>query len=490
METDPPAPADDAPDRAAERHDLGRVLDDEVAGLSDAHRAVLAMCVLDGITNAEAATRLGVPVGTVDSRLHAAKAKLRQRLIGRGIAGAASLSLAVPLAGPAGEELLHRTVTAAAGFALGQAIAPPLVVALATEVSNAMTLLKFKLLAGAAMALTLAGGTGVYLAQAPAAKPSDPPAKAKAEPAKPAEPKAAATLTATTTPGTTQRTTAVLAKPAGFEKPFNLSLGELLNKLTEETGVTFRAEENWLTHNGVVNPYDQEIAIRVVKGLSVSDILNETCDYLNYRNSSSEGVGKVGYRVKGNQVIIGPKFIPASAPSNFTPGIEGQPLLLPQSEIVKVLYGPTVSLSVTDKTLHEIVDLLREQTGANIVINERARADTGFSKEETVTLTLNDTKLFTVLKIVGDLFGLAPASVDNVFYLTSPDKATEMNRETSRALFGEPAGQQPVMVPIDKDGKFVPHRWMEMFGGMGGGDVRVLPNFVPHNVDEAKAKKP
>ena len=53
---------------------------DALASLSANHRAVIALVDLDGLTYQEAADLLGVPVGTVMSRLHRARAKVRARL--------------------------------------------------------------------------------------------------------------------------------------------------------------------------------------------------------------------------------------------------------------------------------------------------------------------------------------------------------------------------------------------------------------------------
>lgn len=48
--------------------------------LSDDHRAVVVLVDVDGLTYQEAADLLGVPIGTIMSRLHRARRKLRARL--------------------------------------------------------------------------------------------------------------------------------------------------------------------------------------------------------------------------------------------------------------------------------------------------------------------------------------------------------------------------------------------------------------------------
>lgn len=69
-------------------HDeLDPVVREALASLSTKHRAVIALVDLDGLTYQEAAGVLGVPVGTVMSRLHRARAKVRGHLEAEGITG-------------------------------------------------------------------------------------------------------------------------------------------------------------------------------------------------------------------------------------------------------------------------------------------------------------------------------------------------------------------------------------------------------------------
>src|SRR5262249_35943549 len=76
-----PAPAEADTDWA----DVRPVLDAEIGRLPDKLRTVLVLCELQGLDRPTAAARLGVPLGTVSSRLSRAKEALRRRLIRRGI---------------------------------------------------------------------------------------------------------------------------------------------------------------------------------------------------------------------------------------------------------------------------------------------------------------------------------------------------------------------------------------------------------------------
>jgi RNA polymerase sigma factor (sigma-70 family) len=66
-------------------HDVRPVLDDEVSRLPQRYRSVFVLCCLEDKTNEEAARELGVPIGTVLSRLSRARARLRSRLTRRGV---------------------------------------------------------------------------------------------------------------------------------------------------------------------------------------------------------------------------------------------------------------------------------------------------------------------------------------------------------------------------------------------------------------------
>jgi RNA polymerase sigma-70 factor, ECF subfamily len=72
---------------AALHDDLDPIVRAALVSLSAKHRAVVALVDLDGLTYREAADLLEVPVGTVMSRLHRARAKVRAHLEASGILG-------------------------------------------------------------------------------------------------------------------------------------------------------------------------------------------------------------------------------------------------------------------------------------------------------------------------------------------------------------------------------------------------------------------
>jgi RNA polymerase sigma factor (sigma-70 family) len=188
---EPYAPADGAPD------DWRPVLDEELSRLSDKYRAVVVLCELEGRPRKEVAARLGIPEGTLSSRLAAARRLLARRLARRGLTlGAASLVAALGAdTASAGvpARLTVATVKAAALSAVGgapSAAAPADVLALAEGVLKAMLLHKLKVTAALLLALAVLGaGAGFLAGSRLGAEPAaDRPARAEAPPAKDAAP--------------------------------------------------------------------------------------------------------------------------------------------------------------------------------------------------------------------------------------------------------------------------------------------------------------
>jgi RNA polymerase sigma factor (sigma-70 family) len=167
--------APDAPEPEAAsdvpRSDLAELLDFELSRLPDKYRTALVLCELEGKTHADAAERLGWPIGTLSGRLSRARAMLARRLTRRGVLLAGG-SLAVLLARSEGAAsaalpapLLSSTARAAGLFAAGRAATagavPSGAAALAGEVLKTMLFSKIRLTtaitAAALLALTLVG---------------------------------------------------------------------------------------------------------------------------------------------------------------------------------------------------------------------------------------------------------------------------------------------------------------------------------------------
>jgi RNA polymerase sigma-70 factor (ECF subfamily) len=168
------------------------VLDEELARLPERERQPLVMCYLQGLTQEEAAARLGWPRGTLKRRLEKGRDVLRHRLLRRGLGPAAAAWVAVGaeqlLAGTVPDMLKTGTVAGAAAFAAHCVVpagaVPAQAVALAEGVMRTMFATKLKLLAGAALAMCLAATGTVLLAgplELPIPAPSPPPSQAQTD---------------------------------------------------------------------------------------------------------------------------------------------------------------------------------------------------------------------------------------------------------------------------------------------------------------------
>lgn len=166
--------------------DLQRVVDEELSRLPDHYRGVVVLCDLEDMTRKEAARQLGIPEGSVASRLARARALLAKRLTRRGIvfsggsvAAVLSAGLASASAPPA---LVASTIKAASLLAAGQAagVVSAKVAALTEGVMKAMFVTKIKtvLVVVLVIGLTLGGiGAGIGLSTNPVAVAQQPSAK-------------------------------------------------------------------------------------------------------------------------------------------------------------------------------------------------------------------------------------------------------------------------------------------------------------------------
>ena len=155
-------------------NDVQPLLDNELSRLPDNYQVVILLCDLEGKTRKEAARQLGLPEGTVGSRLARARAMLAKRLARHGLAvsgGALAAVLSQKAASAAVPvTVMNCTIKALTAVAVGQTVTGAIsitVAALAEGVVKTMLLTKLKAtVAGVLLAAALAGGAGlVYRAQ-------------------------------------------------------------------------------------------------------------------------------------------------------------------------------------------------------------------------------------------------------------------------------------------------------------------------------------
>jgi RNA polymerase sigma factor (sigma-70 family) len=184
--------------------DLQIVVDEELSRLPEHYRSVILLCELEGVTRKEAARQLGIPNGSVASRLARARVLLAKRLTQRGVVFSGGSVAAVLSAGAASASappaLVASTIKAACLLAAGKVTAAGVtsvkVAALTEGVVKTMFVTKIKsVLTVVLVVAALIGATGlIYQTQAaeqPMAKVEPPvaPQNQKTSEEKQAQPK-------------------------------------------------------------------------------------------------------------------------------------------------------------------------------------------------------------------------------------------------------------------------------------------------------------
>jgi RNA polymerase sigma factor (sigma-70 family) len=425
------------PDHAAQAAELKASIDAELAALPDRFRGPAVLCLVEGRTNAEAAAVLGVPVGTVDSRLHTARQKLRAGLLRRGIASAAvgGWEAAAPRAATAGEA----AVAAYIRTAIGEAAIPAGVLEL-TQVVPTMTTTTAKALAAGLIGLGLLGGTGagVYLAAA-----GDPPAEKK--PAEQARPRPEAK------PGVEIEVTLDAVKPAAdaraaLDRPSKMPAGvvalrDLFQQIEDEHQVIVRVDmaafRRLVTATDGGDQLDPEFLKRI---LDLQVELPRQAARLPLRDLLSDVLARSSARcavqVRGDQLVIVPAYQPITRPGEK--GDETS-MLVPENVIAEQMWGPPVTLAADDQPLERVLADLRKQTGANIILDARCKD----KREAVVSASATDVRLLSALRVVADMADLDAVWMNNVFYVTTKENAERLERKVREELFGKPTAPAP-----------------------------------------------
>jgi|SRR5579883_3296335 len=199
------------PEPHADQSELLTALDEELSVLPEKYREPVVLCELEGRSRREVAGLLGIPEGTISSRLTKAHRMLEKRLRSRGFAG---VVLSVLLAGQqatAGDALAQVAVRAV--------VSPsPAVSQLASEVTKMMLLHKLGIATAAFAVFALAAvAVGSMLPALPA---EDPPKAAKADVPAPALPVTAPVPAAKEPEWKTE-----------FRKAYGLKDGELIRRV-------------------------------------------------------------------------------------------------------------------------------------------------------------------------------------------------------------------------------------------------------------------
>jgi RNA polymerase sigma factor (sigma-70 family) len=161
-----------SPASQAEGEDVLEVIDEEIDRLPARYREAVVLCDLEGRSYVEAARRLRCPLGTLQSRLARGRARLRTRLVWRGVAPTALAAiLADPARAAVPEALAEATIRAVTTGA-----ASTTAVALAGQVSRGLVVSVVKTVTGTLILASIVLGWGPVAHERLGAEPpaSDP----------------------------------------------------------------------------------------------------------------------------------------------------------------------------------------------------------------------------------------------------------------------------------------------------------------------------
>ncbi|HEX4590681.1 MAG TPA: sigma-70 family RNA polymerase sigma factor, partial [Gemmataceae bacterium] len=382
------------PDDAVEAGELAAALDEEIVRLPERFRLPVVLCYLQGRSNSEAAAALGIPKGTVDSRLSTARQRLRVRLLRRGFAPAIAAA-AVEGALDAGElpgSVVRAVTKAAVAFISKQAGVPAAAAILAEGVLRTMYKTKLTWAIAAAVTVALLGGGagvatyGVMASDEPAAKaaeqqkePSDqaPASRGKDAPAKP--------------PGVTADAVAptrgyeaiceALQKEVDAKRALQGSpLKDVLEFLADKYHLTFIVDTQAFQAAGAGggrNVEDSPVNLPKMPGVSLGTVL---------RHLVAQVHG--AYLIRKDHVEITTldrQLIEAFGPPP-----------LDESQIAM----PTVNDVFEARTLEKALEDLAGQTGKNIVLDPQVEEK---QKKFTVSARLLNTPIDAAVLVVADM---------------------------------------------------------------------------------------
>jgi RNA polymerase sigma factor (sigma-70 family) len=449
-------PMPDPPTPRWETDELKTIIDAELAGLPDKFRAVVVLCLIEGRTNTEAATILGVPVGTIDSRLSTARKRLCSRLIRRGVAVGVGSTLGQMLGGPLTaaegpgiQDLISHTIPAVLAEAVGPGTGAvlPSVANLAQGVTM-MTMTRLRLLATMGVAIGLLGGTatGIYLATA-----ADPPKSvekqvAKTDDASPTTNKLPVSVGNAELAGDTDPLQRPLKglQNALSKLPDGIKLEDLFRLIENETDMIIRVDVAAFRRLGAFEAdgpdsakrflnriYDSKAILpRQAEKMPLRDVLGDSLAQILFGSGEGNYLAlQCTYQIRGSQIVLAPAFQPPvkpgvdalNLPVSHLLGADEETPILPTKTLWEQVYGGVVSVSADKKPLADILSDLRKQTGANIVFDPRC--DASDKKKAPLTITLSDVRLYDALRVVADMAELKMVYAGNIYYVTTPENA-------------------------------------------------------------------
>jgi RNA polymerase sigma factor (sigma-70 family) len=408
-----------------EVEELGAVIDAELASLPERFRSVVVLCLIEGRTNADAASVLGVPVGTIDSRLNVARkrlcAKLRRRGVAIGVGATLGQMLGGPLTASSGlglQELVTITIPAVlveaarpGGGTLSQAVAE------LTSGLKLMTTLKLRLMAAVGAALIILGGSaaGIYLAIA--ADPVKPAENYSSKPADEILTKSAAVPTAekpTPAAPTTKTIDVLFNHEIQIEGNVNdMSLLDLLHFLSNKYAVTFVIREAAFRESGRPDIKEKKpnLTATRLRGLSFHGFLGQVLDSLD-----------ATYLIKGDGVV---EIVPPAYAAMVTKSTLNKWALDENENDLKSLQEPLVTLIEKQKPLADVIEMLANRYDLSVVLAPQARE----SRTMPVSAHFLNLPADKAFELLAEQCDLRVIRKGNAYLITTRDQAKELRAE-------------------------------------------------------------
>lgn len=203
-------------------------------------------------------------------------------------------------------------------------------------------------------------------------------------------------------------------------------------------------------------------AIDLLKEVAKVDITLDTSAILQLGMDPSQAIVKFDFK----DVKLKDALRTAFAAINLRCGVTSTGIVVSTDEgVTSRQMRQVVAIDVEGKSLAETLKGLADETGANIVIDPRAKK----TAEEKITFKIDDVPLESAVRLAADVGGLAVVRMSNVLFVTTEARAEKLRPDADR-----PVGPTPANPVFGMDGP----------GGVGGGAIPppVLEKAIPPQV--------